>query len=443
MRATRLGFAGLLVVSLLAAFPAERACGQQFDEEIARLVEQFAPEAIAHRQHLHQNPELSNREFQTAARVAEHLRALGLEVRTGIAHTGVVAILRGGLPGGVVALRADMDALPVTESPEVPYPHRSTVQTEWLGRVVGVSHACGHDIHVASLLGAASVLVAMRERIPGTVMLIFQPAEEGAPAGEEGGAKLMLEEGLFDEIKPDAVMAFHTNAAPPQAEGGGHRLGRVTYVPGPAMAAATTWHAVVRGRSAHGAAPHLGVDPIVVGSQIVLALQTIRSRSLSPFAPNVLTVGIFRGGDRTNIIPSQVELAGTIRTFDDGVLDTIEERMRAIFDGTTRAAGATYDLEFDRGYPVLINDVDLTRRMVPTLERVAGADMVSEASPVTGAEDFAFFSNVVPGFYFRIGAVPDGMASGGLHTETFYASDDTVPLGMQLLSTLALDFLSQ
>lgn len=410
------------------------------DAEIAALASKYSAATIADRQDIHRNAELSNRETRTGTLVAEHLKKLGIEVKTGVAHTGVVGILKGGLPGPTIAVRADMDGLPVTEQTDFPF--KSTVRSTYLGKDVGVSHACGHDVHTAALLGAASMLAELRDRLPGTVMFIFQPAEEGVPAGENGGAKMMVEEGIFRTLKPDAVIAFHTNGDPPDEEGEDELIGKVSYTPGPAYAAATRWQAKVTGRQAHGAAPHLGVDPIVTASEIVMSLQTIRSRVLSPMSENVVTVGYFRGGERHNIIPEAVELGGTIRTFDDAVLDTIEARMRDIFAGLTQASHAAYELSFDRTHPLTANDVELTARLVPSLERVVGKDMIRQVPPTTGAEDFSYFSNVVPGFYFWIGVVPQGKASGGHHTPTFYAADESVPIAMRLMTTLVVDYLA-
>lgn len=424
---------------LLAAAASASAASPASDAEVSALVERYSAASIRQRQDIHGNPELSNRETRTAELVAAHLRSLGIEVKTGIAHTGVVGILKGGRPGRTIAVRADMDALPVTEQSDLPF--RSTARGEYLGRPVGVSHACGHDVHTAALLGTASMLASMRDTLPGTVMFIFQPAEEGVPPGERGGAGLMVEEGVFSGIKPDAVIAFHTNGDPPDEEGDDEFLGKVAYKPGPTFAAATRWQATVRGRQAHGAAPHLGVDPIVTASEIVMALQTIRSRVLSPLSDNVITVGIFRAGERHNIIPESVELGGTIRTFDDAVLDTIEARMRDIFDGVTRAAHASFELSFDRTHPMTVNNPELTARLVPTLERLVGPGNIREVPPTTGAEDFSYFSNVVPGFYFQIGVVPTGKVSGGHHTPTFYAADESVPIAMRLMSTLVVDYL--
>ena len=408
----------------------------QSDADIRTAVDRLAPRMIEIRHDIHQHPELGNRETRTAELIAKELARLGLEVRTGIAHTGVVGVLRGSRPGPVIAIRADMDALPVTEQSDLPF--KSVVTTTYLGRETGVSHACGHDTHVAAQLGVANLLAEMRDRLPGTVLFIFQPAEEGAPPGEQGGAKLMLAEGVFDP-KPQMIFAFHSNGSPPDAEGNDQQLGHVSFTPGPAMAASTKWTARVIGRQAHGASPHLGIDAIVTASQVVLALQTIRSRNLSPFTASVITTGVFRAGDRNNIVAGEAYLEGTIRTFDDSVLATIQRRMREIFDGTTRAAGAGFTLDFDEPYPVLVNDSALARRFRPVLERVAGPANVRQAPPRTGAEDFSWFSREVPGFYIGIGAVPPGKVSGGHHTPTFYADDGTVPMAMRVMSTLVLE----
>ncbi len=418
---------------------AAAAATRPTDAEISNLVAKYSATAIAEREDIHQHPELSNRETRTAEIVATRLRKLGIEVKTGVAHTGVVGILKGGMSGPTIAVRADMDALPVTEQSDFPF--KSTVRSTYLGQDVGVAHACGHDVHTAAQLGTAAVLASLRDRLPGTVMFIFQPAEEGVPAGENGGARMMVEEGVFSTIKPDAVIAFHTNGSPPDAEGDNELLGKVAYRPGPAFAAATSWKATVKGRPAHGSTPHLSVDPIVTASEIVMSLQTIRSRVLPPLSDNVITVGIFRGGERNNIIPASVELDGTIRTFDDTDLDTIEARMRDIFAGVTQAAHASFELSFDRSHPMTVNDPELTARLVPTLERLVGKDNIREVPPITGAEDFSYFANLVPGFYFQLGVVPEGRVSGGHHTPTFYAADEAVPIAMRLMSTLVVDYL--
>jgi len=413
------------------AAPARAAAPAADTAAIRAAVERVTPAMIEVRHDLHQHPELGNRETRTAGIVAERLRALGIEVRTGIAHTGVLGVLRGGRPGPVVAVRADMDALPVTEATDLPF--RSTVRSAYNGQDVGVMHACGHDIHTSVLLGAASVLAGMRERVPGTVLFVFQPAEEGAPAGEEGGAQLMLAEGAFRDPRPSAVFGLHTNPELP--------VGTLGYTPGAALASAASFTAVIRGRQAHGARPELSVDPIVAAAQVVLALQTIRSRNLSPFAPTVLTVGVLRSGERANIIPAEARMEGTIRTYDRAVEDTVKRRMREIFDGITRAAGATFTLEIGVSLPVVVNDRPLTARMVPSLVRVAGEANVRELPPASVSEDFSFFSNEVPGFYFWLGVLRPGTSSGPLHSPTYLADDGAVPVGIRAMTALVLDYL--
>ncbi|MGH7544555.1 MAG: M20 metallopeptidase family protein [Gemmatimonadota bacterium] len=404
---------------------------QDLDRRVDAAVERSAPEIIRIRHRVHENPELGNRERETAALVAEHLRALGLEVRTGIAHTGVVAVLKGGKPGPVVAVRADMDALPVTERTDLPF--KSTKRTTYLGQEVGVAHACGHDIHTSVALGVASALASIREDLPGTVKFIFQPAEEGPPPGERGGADLMMEAGVLANPRPGAIFALHSF---PDFE-----VGQVGVTPGPAMAAVDQFVARIRGRQSHGAYPHLGVDPIVMAAQAVLALQTIRSRNLSPLEPSVVSVGIVRGGERFNIIPEAVHLEGTVRTYSEGARNEVERRMREILDGITRAGGGSFELDYRRNTPATINDPELTARMRPTLERVLGGGNVIEAPPTMGGEDFAYFANEVPGFYFRLGVVKPGTESGGLHTPTFRADDAAIPVGMRAMAHLVLSYL--
>lgn len=421
---------------ILLAAPA----AAQSDQEIVRATTRIAPRMIEIRQDIHRNPELGNRETRTAELVARELQRLGLEVRTGVAHTGVVGILRGGRAGRVVAIRADMDGLPVTELTDVPF--KSVARAQYLGRETGVSHACGHDTHVAAQLGVANILAGMKDRLRGTVVFIFQPAEEGVPPGETGGAKQMVAEGVLTNPRADVILAFHANGDPPDEAGDDEQLGRVTYTTGPFAASSTRWTADVIGRQAHGASPHLGVDAAVTASQIVLALQTIRSRTLPPQTPSVITVGVMRGGDRHNIVPGEMHLEGTIRTFDMEVLDTIESRMRAIFEGITKAAGARFTLELDRSHPVTVNDTALTRRLAPVLARVVGAEHVREVAPQMGAEDFSYFAREIPGFYIGVGAVPPGKVSGGHHTPTFYADDGTVPVAMRVMTALVLEALA-
>jgi amidohydrolase len=413
---------------VLIATPAAATAQNQ---HVAQAVERVSDEVIEIRHQIHRNPELGNREFKTAKLVADHLRALGLEVDTGIAHTGVVGILRGGERGPVVAVRADMDALPVTE--ETPYPFKSTVRTTYLGQEVGVSHACGHDIHTAVQLGVASTLAAMREDLPGTVVFIFQPAEEGPPPGEEGGAKLMVEEGVLDDPRPEAIFGLHTNP--------GLEVGQIGYTVGPALASSDHFRITIKGLQSHGAAPHRSIDPVVMASQVVMALQTIRSRNLDPLEPSVLSVGIIRGGERFNIIPAQVHLEGTVRTYSDEVRDTIERRMGEILAGITAAGGGDYEMDYERGTPPTMNDTTLAARMAPTLERVAGAENVHVLDPIMAAEDFAYFSNRIPGFYFSLGTTKPGTTSGWNHTPNFMADDSSIPVGIRVMSSLVLDYL--
>ena len=417
--------------SLLAA-GSTFAAGPQADDRIATAVERLAPRIIEYRHQIHQNPELGNREFETAALVAEHLRSLGIEVTTNVAHTGVIGILQGGRPGPVVAVRADMDALPVTE--DTPYSFKSTVRTTYLGQEIGVMHACGHDIHTAVQMGVASVLASMRDELPGTVKFIFQPAEEGPPPGEEGGADLMVAEGVLENPRPSAIFGLHVLAT--------LEVGKLGYTPGPALAAVDHFLVKIQGTQAHGAYPHLGIDPVVMAAQAVMALQTIRSRTLPPLEPSVVTVGIIRGGERFNIIPAEVHLEGTVRTYDEEVRDVVESRMHQIFAGITAAGGGAYELDYQRGSPATINDEDLGAIMRPTLERIVGADNVMALDPVMGGEDFAYFANEIPGFFFRLGQVLPGTTSGGHHTPTFMADDSSIPIGMRAMSALLIDYLT-
>ena len=386
------------------------------------------------RRDIHQNPELSNREFRTAALVAKHLEALGFDqVTTGVAHTGVVGLLRGGRPGPVVALRADMDALPVTEAVDLPF--ASKVRTVYQGQEVGVMHACGHDAHTAILMGVAEVLAELRAELPGSVKLIFQPAEEGAPEGEEGGARLMMAEGALEQPKPAAIFALHTGAF----EGGA--LG---YRSGGAMAAADSLRITVEGRQTHGAAPHLGVDPITAAGQILVALQTIPSRQLDAGSPVVISIGSIHGGVRGNIIPERVEMTGTIRTLDPAVRLDVLERVRHTAEATASAAGATALVETTSYAPVTYNDPALTKRSLPSLERVVGGAALLEMAPVLGAEDFSFFQQEVPGFYFFLGVNRPGVSSGEAapnHSPEFFVNEHTLIVGVRALASLAVDYL--
>jgi len=427
-RTARLALAALA----LAAVPASAQQAGGLDARVDQEAQRVAPQIIELRHKIHQNPELSNRETQTAALVAEYLKGLGLAPRTGIAKTGVVALLKGGKPGPLIAVRADMDALPVVEQTDLPF--RSTKHDTIDGQQVGVAHACGQDVHTTSLLGVASVLTAIQKDLPGSVLFIFQPAEEGPPAGEKGGASLMLEEGLFKDAKPVAAFALHSF---PELQ-----VGQIAFNPGPTYAAVDQFRIKIHGKQSHGAYPHQSVDPIVTGSEVVMALQTIRSRNLPPLEPSVVTVGIFRGGERFNITPGEVTLEGTVRTYKKEVQDEVERRMREILDGITRANGATFELDYQRNAPATVNDAALTQTVQPLLERIVGAENVKISEPTMGGEDFAYFANVVPGFYYRLGVVKPGTTSGGLLTTTFRADDSAVPVGIRTMSRLLVDYLS-
>ncbi len=404
------------------------------DARIDAAVERYTAEIVELRHHLHQYPELGNREFETAKLVAEHLEMLGFdEIQTGVAHTGVVGVLRGGLPGPVVAVRADMDALPVTE--DTPYPFKSTVRTTYLGKEVGVSHACGHDVHTAVQLGVASVLASMRDELPGTVKFIFQPAEEGPPPGEEGGASLMVAENVMENPRPSAIFALHAN---PDLY-----VGEIGYISGPIYASSDHFRITIRGKQAHGAAPHLSIDPIVMASQAVMAFQTIRSRNLPPLQPSVISIGIFRSGERFNIIPAEVYMEGTVRTYDPDVRDAVERRTNEILAGTTQAGGGTYEFEYDRGAPPTINDPELAAQMLGTLHRVLDDENVIMLEPFMAAEDFAYFANIVPGFYISLGTTVPGTTSSWNHTPDFMADDGSVPVGMRVISNLLLDYMKE
>jgi amidohydrolase len=402
--------------------------------EIDRRSRELESKVVAWRRDLHEHPELSNREFRTSKAVADHLQSLGLEVRTGVAHTGVIGVLRGGRPGPVVALRADMDALPVTEQLDLPF--KSVAKAQYNGQEVGVMHACGHDFHMSILMGVAEMLTAMKAQLPGTVVFIFQPAEEGPPVGEEGGAPLMLKEGAFENPKVDAVFGLHVFP---------NEVGTVEYRSGGLMASADNYYITVRGRQTHGAQPWKGIDPIVVGSQIVMGLQTLTSRQTDlTLTPAVVTVGMFRGGIRTNIVPDSVELAGTIRAFDEGVRADLHLRLTRTAESIAAASGATASVRIQKMVPVTFNDPPLTERMVPTLQRVLGAPNVRIATATTTAEDFAFFQQAVPGLFVFLGITPKEQlgAAANNHSPLFNADERALVPGMRVMANLAVDFLS-
>lgn len=406
-------------------------------EQPVRIAANLEQKIIDWRRDLHQHPELSNREFRTSKVVAEHLKALGLEVQTGVAHTGVVGLLKGGKPGPTIALRADMDALPVTELTDVPFASKAV--SEYRGKEVGVMHACGHDLHVAMLMGAAEQLSAMRGQLAGNVVFIFQPAEEGAPAGEEGGAELMLKEGLFKQYKPEAVFGIHVWSA--------GNTGQIGYREGPLMASSDRFEINVKGRQTHGSRPWGGVDPIVAAGQIISNTQSIVSRQVDiTKAPAVISFGIVEGGVRNNIIPDEVYLEGTIRNFDMDNRAQIFENLKTTAEMTAKASGAEAHVHIDEGYPVTINNPELTRKMLPTMQRVAGADNVKVNALVTGAEDFSFFALEVPGLFVFLGITPEGQnpaEAPSNHSPYFYADEAALKTGTELYVNWVFDYAAQ
>ncbi len=427
----------IFLFTLLA--PRGHAHAQQADIEALRAeidarVEEITGQVVEWRRDFHANPELGNREFRTAGIIADHLRSLGMEVQTEVAHTGVVGLLRGGLPGPVVALRADMDALPVTEMVDLPF--ASKVRTEYNGQEVGVMHACGHDNHMAVLMGVAEVLAGMKERLPGTVKFIFQPAEEGSPAGEDGGASLMVREGALENPRPEVIFGLHVWPT---------TTGLIGYRSGGAMASSQTLSIKVKGAQTHGAMPWGGVDPVVTSAQIIMALQTVISRQSDiTQAPAVVTIASIHGGLRSNIIPDSVVMLGTVRTLDPGMQTRIEERIRRTVAGIAESAGAEAEVFLSEGVPVTYNDPELTQRMTPTLERVAGPGKAVPTPPTTGAEDFSYFQQEIPGLFFFLGVIPEDIPLDQVypnHSPYFFADEAALPLGVRALANLVVDYM--
>ena len=404
--------------------------------QIDGAAEAVEASVIAWRRDLHEHPELGNREFRTAKIVQAHLEALGLdEVRTGVAHTGVIGLLKGALPGPTIALRADMDALPVTE--EVDLPFASKVRTHWNGEEVGAMHACGHDCHTAILMGVASVLTGLRSQLRGSVKFIFQPAEEMPPEGEEGGAQMMIAQGALENPVPQAIFGLHVTSRLP--------LGVVGYRSGPTMASSDKLKITVHGKQTHGAAPWLGVDPIVTAAHVITGLQTVISRGVDiAREPAVVTIGMIRGGVRDNIIPDSVEMRGTIRTFDEEMRDEIHERVTTLAEAVSRGSRAGCTVCIDKKYPVTVNDPALTEAMVPTLQRVAGPGGLELVPKVTGAEDFSFFQRIIPGLFFFVGVTPPGTdpkTAYSNHSPRFFADERALVIGVRALSHLTCDYL--
>lgn len=427
MKKTALAFLLLVTVTVPSlAFDMSR--------EIDAATSKLMPQIIMWRRHLHQYPELGNREVKTAKFVEEHLRRLGMEVRTGIAKTGVVGILKGGQPGPVIGLRADMDGLPVTERNSLPF--RSKEISEYNGQQVGVMHACGHDTHVAMLLGAAEVLTGMKQKIKGTVVFIFQPAEEGPPAGEEGGAPLMVKEGVMDNPKIDAIFGIHVNA---QTE-----IGKIKYKAGATMAASDWFQIKIKGRQTHGAYPWLGTDPIAVATQIYTGLQMIVARrSELPKAPVVITVGRINGGVRENIIPEELTMAGTIRTLDADMQRETHEKIRQTAAKIAESMGATAEVIIENKALLTYNTPELVKKMLPSLKKAAGRENVFESEWVTGAEDFSSFGTKAPSFYFMVGGMPKGAdpkTTAGHHTPDFFIDDSRLDVGVKAFANIVFDY---
>src|SRR5689334_4292929 len=395
------------------------------DQQIAQAAELMRARLVEQRRDFHMHPELSNREERTARVVAERLRALGLdEVRTDVAKHGVVALLKGAKPGPVIAVRADMDALPIQETIDVPYKSQTP----------GVKHACGHDVHTTVELGVAELLSKMRDQINGSIKFIFQPAEEGAPMGEEGGAKLMIKEGALDNPRPAAIFGLHTN---PLIE-----AGQVAYHSGPAMASSDRIQITIRGKKSHGAQPQMGVDAIVVAAECVTALQTIHSRRIDPLEPLVITIGTIKGGDRNNIIAGEVEMTGTMRAFSEETRKRAQQLMRETLQNVTAAYGASFDLEFDGSNPVTYNEPALVEETLPTIRRIVGVANVVAPKPFMPAEDFSEYQKIVPGFFYFLGV---GNKARGItaawHTAEFDVDEESLVVGVKVMANVLLDYL--
>jgi amidohydrolase len=426
----------LLAAASSVAGSQQAALQRTGDDEIDRRVAAVMPQVITWRRDFHEHPELGNHEVRTAKIVADYLRSLGLEVREGVAKTGVVGVLRGGKPGGVVALRADMDALPVTEQVDLPFASR--VRSTFAGQDVGVMHACGHDAHTAMLMGAATVLAGMRAQIPGTVKFIFQPAEEGPPPGEHGGAQVMIAEGALENPAPSAIFGLHVWPEEP---------GKLSFKPGAAMSMADGLTIIVKGKQTHGAQPWKGVDPVVVSAEIITALQTITARQTDiTLAPAVVTVATINGGVRGNIIPDSVVMTGTVRTFDKAMREDVHMRIRRTAELIARASGATATVDFAAasGSSPVFNDPALLARMMPTITRVA-LGKVNPNAVWMPSEDYALYQEKVPGLFLFLGINKPGVKADDAaanHSPLFFVNEDALPVGVKALAGLAFDYLS-
>jgi amidohydrolase len=396
------------------------------DARVSQAATSLREKLVTLRRDFHMYPELSNREERTSRVVAEHLKRLGLEVKTGVAKHGVVALLKGNLPGPVVAYRADMDALPIDETMNVPYKSKNA----------GVKHACGHDAHTTVGLGVAELLSGMRDQIRGTIKFLFQPAEEGPPAGEEGGAPLMINEGALENPRPQAIFGLHCDARTD--------VGKIAYHIGPAMASADTLQITIRGKKVHGAYPHEGVDAVVVASHAVIALQAIRSRRIDTFQPLVLTLGSIHGGNRFNIITDEVKLEGTLRTHDEKVRKQVIEMMHQTLKGVTESFGGGYELNVIEGAAVTYNDPTLVEETLPTMRRVLGEENLTTPKPHMGAEDFSYYARQVPGFFFFLGVRNEAKGINGMiHTPEFDIDEDSLPVGVKVAASALLDYLDR
>ncbi len=437
MRTTLLAFS-LASACLTCAFGAPLAhAADMARPEVRAQAERLGPKVLAWRRDIHQHPELGNREVRTAKLVADHLRALGLDVKTGIATTGVIAVLKGGKPGPRIAIRADMDALPVTERHALPF--SSKVTSTFRGETVGVMHACGHDAHTATLMGVAEAMVAMKADLPGEVLFVFQPAEEGPPDGEEGGAEEMLKQGIFRDFKPEAVFGLHVFST--------LNAGQIGYRAGPAMAASDRFNIVIKGRQTHGSRPWGGVDPIVAAADVIGTAQTIVSRRQNiAKQPVVVTFGAIKGGIRYNIIPDQVEMIGTIRTFDEGMRQAVFKDLQNVAEHVAAAHGATAVAQIPdtKGNPVTVNDPALTAKLLPSLERAVGKENLVEVGLNMGAEDFSFYAREVPGFFFFVGATPKGQDAGKApsnHSPEFFLDESALDVSLRTMLQVTLDYL--
>jgi len=423
------------LVSLLVASAFSAQAATDLKPQTEPAIKTIQPQMLQWRRHFHQYPELSNREVNTAKKVAEHLKSLGLEVQSGIAHHGVLGVLKGAKPGPTVALRADMDALPVTEQVDLPF--ASKVRSTFNGQEVGVMHACGHDAHTAMLMATASVLTQLKSQIAGTILFVFQPAEEGPPAGEEGGAKLMLKEGVFAQYKPDAIFGLHVWPGP---------AGQLQVKSEGIMAAADSFNITVKGKQVHGSSPWRGVDPIAVTGQLITALHQIPARQLDVTqAPAVLSVGQVHGGVRWNIIPDEVKLEGTVRTFDPQMREQLLEKMQHTSEHIAAASGATAQFHHHGFAAVTWNDATLTEWAMPTLQWAAGKAGVAPIKPITASEDFSFFQQEVPGVFFFLGIAPDNTPvdqTAPNHSPYFQVNEKALENGVRALTGLALDYLA-